>query len=84
MNYEKDLEKLREDLNHARNIKTRSEIALEGLQKEEENIIKDLEDLGVSPENLDQTIKDLDEEIKALLKEAEDLMPYDILEKVKR
>lgn len=83
MDYEKDLEKLRNDLNHARNIKNRSEIALESLQREEEEIINQIKSLGVSPDKINEEIEKLKSDIEKLLKEADDLMPHETLDKVK-
>lgn len=84
MEYEKQLEKLKIDLQKARDLKTRSEIALENLQKEEEQLINELKELGVSPDNLESEIKQLEEKIQKGIKEAEDLMPTEILESMNR
>ncbi|MFY9612624.1 MAG: hypothetical protein WAQ12_03710, partial [Tissierellaceae bacterium] len=62
MNYEMELNKLKEDLDKAKDLKYRAEARLDELKKQENELIKELEELGVDP-------KDLDSEIEKLTKE---------------
>ncbi|MBC7087304.1 MAG: hypothetical protein H5T96_02310 [Tissierellales bacterium] len=79
MDYEKELSKLKEDLNKATNLKYKAEAQLEQLKHQEEEIIKELEQLGIKPENLDEEINRLKEEIENMFKEANELLPRDLL-----
>lgn len=80
--YEKELNKLKENLERAKTLKYKAEVRLEQLTQEQEKIITKLKELGVDPEDLDIEIKKLENEINSLLKEANQLLPKDILEKM--
>lgn len=81
MNYDKKLSNLREDLENAKSLKYRAEARLEQLKKQEEDIVEELKELGVKPEDLDGEINKLTLEINKLFEEADELLPKDILEK---
>lgn len=80
MNYENELNILKENLDKAKNLKYRAEARLEQLAQQEEEIIKDLEELGVRPEELKDEIVKLSNVIESLFKEANELLPTHILE----
>lgn len=81
MNYEESLKQLKEDLDKAKNMKNKAEGTLEELKKQETTILNELEQLGVKPENLKDVIENLKIEIDELLKEANSLIPKDLLKK---
>lgn len=81
MDYEKDLNLLKEDLEKAKSLKYRAEARLDQLKQQESEIIKELKDLGVKPEDLEGEIKHLTSEINKLFQEANQLLPRDLLEK---
>ena len=81
MNYDKELNELRENLESAKSLKYRAEARLEQLKRQEDEIVKELKELGVKPEDLDGEIERLTLEINKLFKEANELLPKDILEK---
>lgn len=81
MNYDKELNELREDLENAKSLKYRAEARLEELKRQEGEIVKELNELGVKPEELDGEIEKLTLEIENLFKEANELLPKDILGK---
>lgn len=81
MDYEKELNLLKENLEKAKSLKYRAEARLEQLKQQETEIIKELEDLGVKPEDLDTEIRQLTSEINKLFQEANELLPSDLLEK---
>lgn len=81
MDYEKELNLLKENLEKAKSLKYRAEARLEQLKQQETEIIKELQDLGVKPEDLETEISHLTEDINALFKEANELLPTDLLEK---
>jgi chromosome segregation ATPase len=81
MDYEKELNTLRDNLDKAKNLKYKAEARLEQLNHQQQEIIKELEELGVNPEDLEEEIKNLKGEIDKLFYEANALLPKDILEK---
>ncbi len=81
MDYEKELNVLKENLDKAKSLKYRAEARLEQLKKQEEDIIKELNTLNVKPEDLEQEINRLTASIDQLFKEANELLPKDLLEK---
>ncbi len=81
MSYDKELSNLKENLEKAKSLKYKAEARLEQLNKQEEDIINELKELQVSPEDLDGEIEKLTLEIEKLFKEANELIPRDLLEK---
>lgn len=81
MDYEKDLNILKENLEKAKTLKYKAEARLEQLNNQKQEVIKELKSLGVNPLELDKEIDVLTKEIDNLFKEANDLLPKDILEK---
>ena len=81
MDYEKELNVLRDNLDKAKNLKYKAEARLEQLNHQQQEIIKELEKLGVNPEDLEEEIEKLKTEIDKLFYEANTLLPKDILEK---
>ena len=81
MEYEKELGTLKENLDKAKTLKYKAEARLEQLNKQEEELIKELKELGVNPEDLDQEINKLTSEIDELFNKSNQLLPKDILEK---
>lgn len=81
MNYEKDLSVLKENLDKAKSLKYKAEARLEQLKQQEDEIINELNELGVKPEELEDEIMKLTKIIESLFKDANELLPTDILEK---
>ena len=81
MDYEKELNLLKDNLDKAKSLKYKAEARLEQLNNQQQEIIKELKSLGVNPEDLEAEIKKLTKEIDELFKEANTLLPKDILEK---
>ncbi len=81
MDYEKELNSLKNNLEKAKSLKYRAEARLEQLKQQETEIVKELKELGVKPEDLETEIKGLTEEINKLFHEANELLPKDLLEK---
>lgn len=79
MNYDDKLKELKIDLDKATNLKYKAEAKLEQLNNQEKQLIAELKELGVKPEDLDQEIVKLEKEIKALFEKADSLLPKDIL-----
>lgn len=81
MDYEKELNLLKDNLEKAKSLKYRAEARLEQLKQQEDDIIKELKELGVKPEDLEMEIENLTTEINKLFIEANELLPKDLLEK---
>lgn len=81
-NYEKELNLLKDSLDKAKSLKYKAEARLEQLNNQQQEIIKELKELGVNPEDLEEEISKLTKEIDTLFKKANELLPKDILEKM--
>lgn len=81
MDYEKELSQIKDNLEKARSLKYRAEARLEQLKSQEEELIKELNELGVKPDELENEIARLTSDIERLFKEANELLPKDLLEK---
>lgn len=81
MNYEKELSTLKENLDKAKTLKYKAEARLEQLKQQEDEIIQELNELGVEPEDLEDEIMKLTEVIESLFKEANEMLPTELLEK---
>ncbi len=81
MNYERQLTVLKDNLEKIKNLKYKAEARLEQLTQQEDEINKELNELGVKPEDLESEIKKLTSEIENLFIEANNLIPKDLLEK---
>lgn len=81
MEYEKELGSLKENLEKAKTLKYKAEARLEQLKNQEADLIKELKELNVNPEDLDSEIENLTFEINELFKKSNELLPKDILDK---
>lgn len=81
MNYEKELSNLKENLDKAKTLRYKAEARLEQLKHQEDEIIKELNELGVKPEDLEVEIVQLTKIIESLFKEAKEMLPTELLEK---
>lgn len=81
MDYEKELTQLKDNIDYAKKLKYKAEIRLEQLKEQENEIIKELESMGIKPENIESEIETLKTDIEKLLKEAKEMIPQDILKK---
>ena len=81
MDNEKELAQLKDNIDNAKKLKYKAEIRLEQLKEQENEIIKELEIMGIKPENIEAEIETLKTDIEKLLKEAKEMLPEDILKK---
>ena len=79
MDYEKELNQLKLDLDKAKTLKYKAEARLEQLKRQEDQIIEELKLLGVKPEDLDNEIDTLKAKIEELLTKANEMLPKDLL-----
>lgn len=78
-NYQRNIDDLKERLDRAKDLKIRNETKLEQLQKQKEEIIKELQDMGIKPEELESEIKRLKKEIEELITQANEVLPLDAI-----
>lgn len=78
-NYETRLEDLKKTLDKATNLKYKAEARLEQLNNQKKEIIEELNELKIDPDNLEDEIKKLENEIEELFTKADSLLPKDIL-----
>jgi chromosome segregation ATPase len=76
---EDKMKELKARIETAREQRTRAEGKLENLEKQEAELLKELEMLGVRPEELEEEIKRLEMEIKKGIQEVNDLLPKELV-----
>lgn len=77
--YEKKINTIRENLDKAKNLRIRAEARLEDLNKQKQAILKEIDELGIKPENLEEEISKLKLEIEQLISKTEKLIPEDLI-----
>jgi len=82
MDYEKELNELKMNLEKANRFKIRAESKLEELNSRKEELLKELHQYGIEPENLNDEIEKLKKEIEDGIREANELLPLELLEKI--
>lgn len=75
MNINERFNSIKERLDKAKEDKNRAEIALENLEKQKEDILNQLKELNIDPENLESEIIKLKNQIELDLQKAEELLP---------
>ena len=79
LEYEKKINQIKENLDKAKNMRIRAEARLEQLNKQKEEILGELKELGVPPESLDTEINNLKSEIEELIDKAQKLIPEELI-----
>lgn len=79
LEYEKKINQIKENLDKAKNMRIRAEARLEQLNKQKEEILTELKELGVSPQELDNEISRLKSEIEDLIDRAEKIIPEELI-----
>lgn len=77
--FEKSISQIKENLDKAKSLKIRAEARLEQLNKQKQDILSEIETLGVKPEDLNVEIERLKSEIEELIKTANELLPMDLI-----
>jgi len=77
--YQKKINQIKESLDKAKNMRIRAEARLEELNKQREEILSELKELNVSPDQLDVEISKLKSEIEELMERALNLIPQDLI-----
>lgn len=68
------LNSLKSQIDKGKTEKTRAEANLESYTKQRDEVVAEMQELGVTPETVDAEIERLDKEIEADLKKAEELL----------
>lgn len=79
--YAQELNKLKVAIERAKTERTKAETNKETLEKRQEELLAECKALGVKPENLEAEIERLDMAIQDGLKQAEELIPKEYMEK---
>ncbi len=79
MDYSKTINQLKENLDKAKDARIRAEARMEQLNKQKQELLTELEEYGIKPEDLEDEIAKLKKEIEELIAEANELLPIDIL-----
>lgn len=79
IDYEKSLSRIKEDLDKAKSLRIRAEAHLEQLNRQKQDLLMELKELGVKPENLEDEIDKLKNEIEELIKRAHEMLPADLV-----
>lgn len=77
--YTARLQKLKEGLERANNLRIQAETRLEELSKQEKELVEQIKAYGVEPEQLDDYIANLQQEIETLIDKIENLIPWDLI-----
>lgn len=77
--YDKSINQIKENLDKAKNMRIRAEARIEQLNKQKEDIIKEIQSLGVKPEDLENEIVKLKNEIEELIRKANEMIPMDLI-----
>ena len=68
------LDTLKKQVEEAKEAKAKAEANLETYQKQREEIIKEMSELGVAPDNIEDEIKEIDKAVEENLDAAEQLL----------
>jgi len=68
------LNNLKSQIDQGKTEKTKAEANLESYTKQRDEVVAEMQELGVTPETIDGEIERLDKEIEADLKKAEELL----------
>lgn len=79
LEYENKINQIKDNLDKAKNMRIRAEARLEQLNKQKEEILGELKELGVPPESLDTEISNLKSEIEDLIDKAQKLIPEELI-----
>jgi chromosome segregation ATPase len=76
---EQRIKEMKAKLDEAKNLRYKAEIRLEDLERQEKEILAELEALGVEPDQLDEEIARLEREIEQGIEEAWSLLPRELI-----
>lgn len=77
---EKEIARLKNSLDKAKEIKYKAEARLEQLENQYDEILSELKELNIKPENLNDEIVRLEKEIQTMMEKIKQLLPDDIKE----
>lgn len=79
LDYGKTINQLKEDLDKAKNARIRAETRMEQLVKQKQEILKEIEEMGVKPEELESEIEKLKNDIEEMIREANNMLPMELI-----
>ncbi|AGB41540.1 hypothetical protein Halha_1602 [Halobacteroides halobius DSM 5150] len=75
--YKKQINQLKDKLDKANRKKAVAEDRLDNLKEKKKELLKQIEDYGIKPEELEDEIKELENKLQASLAKAQELLPDD-------
>ncbi|HEY9058994.1 MAG TPA: hypothetical protein VIO64_00590 [Pseudobacteroides sp.] len=79
LDYGKTISQLKENLDKAKNMRIRAETRMEQLNKQKQEILKEIEEMGVKPDELESEIEKLKNDIEEMIREANNMLPMDLI-----
>ncbi|HOV26975.1 MAG TPA: hypothetical protein PK566_11530 [Pseudobacteroides sp.] len=79
IDYSKTINQLKENLDKAKNMRIRAETRMEQLNKQKQEILKEIEEMGVKPDELESEIEKLKKSIEEMINEANNMLPMDLI-----
>jgi chromosome segregation ATPase len=79
IDYSKTINQLKENLDKAKNMRIRAETRMEQLNKQKQEILKEIEEMGVKPDDLESEIEKLKNSIEEMINEANNMLPMDLI-----
>lgn len=78
--YEREISTLKRAIKDAENKRVKAQTEIEMLTRQKEELISEIKDLGVNPEDLEEEIQKLEEQLNSKLDELNSMIPWDVLE----
>jgi chromosome segregation ATPase len=79
LDYNKTISQLKENLDKAKSMRIRAETRMEQLVKQKQDLLNEMEEYGIKPEELENEIIRLKGEIDELIEKANELLPMELI-----
>jgi uncharacterized coiled-coil DUF342 family protein len=79
LDYNKTISQLKENLDKAKSMRIRAETRMEQLVKQKQDLLNEMEEYGIKPEELENEIIRLKSEIDELIEKANELLPMELI-----
>lgn len=79
LDYNKTITQLKDNLDKAKSMRIRAEARMEQLVKQKQDLLNEIEEYGIKPEELENEITRLKSEIEELIGKANRLLPMELI-----